>query len=401
MRNLLTSDLVLKSGFLCVPLLFDPEMEREVAGRRAADVLVETNGRLFVKALSLRSLLENYERLDPEGYRELSDPRLQGSRAGPHAGDIPIGGKLETILSGVLPRFVRRRKGRPGRRSGPEDILDLIADKVRIPARYIEEAAGTIDAAALRRRLRDLEGRDTPVNPPDEGPISWGDLREWIRRVLSARMAEREKDRLMRMLERRESGAGAAEGNRLALRLYIAAEGSLEIDGFGISRIGATDDYIAYKRTGEYALKDYYGRLYLFPDCRVGVATIVPLRPFVMESYKHPFLEGTDPGQPICLRAFQPSRVFTAAGMIRALEEGIGALLHGYSSRRRNGYHSLDRTTLPLWVAEPDDGDPWPPDYPVVRSRLVPDVDFEDYRVPKDHPGIVSGEVEVTNDLMP
>jgi hypothetical protein len=401
MRKLLSSDLVQKSGFLCVPLLFDPAMEREVAGRRAADVLVESNGRLFVKALSLRCLLENYERLDPEGYRELSNPRLQGTRAGPDAGDIPIGGKLETILSGVLPRFVRRRKGRPGRRSGPEDVLELIAGKVRIPARYFEEAAGTMDAAALRCRLRDLEDRDTPVNPPGEGPISGGDLREWIRRSLSARMAEREKDRLRRILERRESGAGAAEENRLALRLYFAAEGSLEIDGFGISRIGATDDYIAYKRTGEYALKDFYGRLYLFPDCRVAVATIDPLRPFVMESYKHPFLEGTDPGQRICLRAFQPSRDFTAAAMIRALEEGIGALLRGYSSRRRNGYHSLDRTTRPLWMAEPDDGDPLPPDYPVSRRTPVPDVDFEDYRVPKDHPGIMSGEVEVTNDLTP
>jgi hypothetical protein len=400
MRKLLSSDLVQKSGFLCVPLLFDPEMEREVAGRRAADVLVESNGRLFVKALSLRCLLENYERLDPEGYRELSDPRLQGTRAGPDAGDIPIGGKLETILSGVLPRFVRRRMGRPGRRSGPKDVLELIAGKVRIPARYFEEAAGTMDAAALRCRLRDLEDRDTPVNPPGEGPISGGDLREWIRRALSARDGGKGKGSP-------EADAGApgergrgCGGELVALRLYFAAEGRSRSTGSG-SRGSAPPTITSPTSARENTLKDFYGRFYLFPDCRVAVATIDPLRPFVMESYKHPFLEGTDPGQRICLRAFQPSRDFTAAAMIRALEEGIGTLLRGYSSRRRNGYHSLDRTTRPLWTAEPDDGDPWPPDYPVARRTPVPYVDFEDYRVPKDHPGIMSGEVEVTNDLTP
>ena len=91
--------------------------------------------------------------------------------------------------------------------------------------------------------------------------------------------------------------------------LYISEKGSLEIDGFGFSRMGMTDEYVIYKHTGEYALKDYYGRIYLFPDCRVAVSTIVPLKPVVLDTYKHPFLEGHDAGQPICLRGFNPPRV--------------------------------------------------------------------------------------------
>ena len=157
-----------------------------------------------------------------------------------------------------------------------------------------------------------------------------------------------------------------------------------------------------YKRTGEYALKDYYGRIYLFPDCRVAVSTLLPLKPFVMENYKHPFLEAHDSGQDICMRGFSPPNVFAAATVITALEEGIQALLYGYSPRRRNGYHSLDRMTARARIGESGEQPMVEPlDYPVIRRRHVLDVDFDDYRVSRDHSKVASGLVEVTNDLTP
>jgi hypothetical protein len=77
-----------------------------------------------------------------------------------------------------------------------------------------------------------------------------------------------------------------------------------------------------------------------------------------MEKYKHPFLLGHKSGQEICLKESVPSSELSAKNVIRTLEEGLTALRYGYDCRRRNGYHSLDRT----WV-------------------YIPTIDFEDYRI--------------------
>lgn len=305
----------------------------EIIPGQAAEGLIDVFEPGSFEKQPLRKL---YEKIDPEGYRELRDRFLGEPPAGPGTGEFSPGDKLGSILFDVLPRFVRRRTGLARTRLGGEGILDLIGLRIRIPPDRFAEAARILDADSARRRLRDLERQETAVAPPGEGPISGGELRDWIRRALAARMAETGKDRLRRVLEHPRSLAMTSPGE-IALRLHIAAEGSLEIDGFGFSSIGVADEYVVYKHTGEYALKDYYGRLYLFPDCRVAVSTVAPLRPFVMDVYRHPFLEGDDSEQPICLRDFDPPRVFTGAAVVRALEAGIHALLHGYSSRRRNG----------------------------------------------------------------
>jgi hypothetical protein len=150
-----------------------------------------------------------------------------------------------------------------------------------------------------------------------------------------------------------------AKPEHIAILLYIADTGSLEIDGFGFIRNNSyKGEYSVYKRTKEYVLTDYYARSYLFPECRVAVSTYSPFRPFVMEKYKHPFLFGHKSGQEICMKDFVPSNELSAKNVIRTLEEGLTALHYGYDSRRRNGYHSLDKT----WV-------------------YIPTIDFEDYRI--------------------
>jgi hypothetical protein len=404
MRSLLNSDaaLLLKSGFLHVPLVHDQAVEREVESGAAREHLVEAGGTRFVKTLSVQSLLDNYDKVDPEEFREFESELLKDISSIRSAGGLSIEGRLRTILFEVMPRFVRRRGGFQRRRLGEEEIPDRIAEGIRVPARYFEEAARLEENAdSVRRAIRRLEEPGRRIEPPEEGLIRGSELREWIRRAVTARVAERERSRLERMLAHGAGLDGTPRG-RIALRLYLAGAGSMEIDGFGFVRRGAADDYFVYKRTGAYALKDFYGRLYLFPDCRVAVSTDPPLRPFVFEVYKHPFLEDCDSGQPICLRDFDPPSAFSAEGAVRALEEGLNALLRGYSSRRRNGYHSLEKMPRFAGTAEPDDGeDPWLQDYPVFRRRRVSYIDFDDYRIPNDHPGVVSGEVEITNDLTP
>ena len=401
MRRLLDSDLeiVVESGFMYLPVLFDPTIEREIHAPGKRNNLLKVNGKLFTKTLSLQSLVQNYEKLDPESYEQLRSASLQKYCDTRGLSGISVSAKVRTILFGVMPHFLRRNKGLERRRRSEEEILALIREKINIPRRYYENATKFLDPDGLLAVLGNLEGQG--AIPLKDGLISAGELRDWLRKAVEVKIVDREKHPLRQALREREQ-FGEAERKDIATLLYIAEKGSLEIAGFGFSRMGLTDEYLIYKHTGEYALKDFYGRIYLFPDCKVAVSTIIPLRPLVIDTYKHPFLEEHDSGQHICLRHFSAAREFTGANAIKALEEGINALLYGYSSRRRNGYHSLDRITAPVRTVDVDDYImPDHGDYPVVRTRQVRTLDFDEYRVPRDHPKIGSGQVEITNNYTP
>lgn len=407
MRQLLESDLelVVKEGFVFVPLLLDPSIDAEVRADGATGPLIEVDGKRFVRALSLRSLIENYARLHPDAFAALRTACLQKWGYTPPPEAVTIDDKLRTILFEIMPYFVRCRKAsmvspqeRPLRSVGSaapavaEEVLELISRRVQIPKGYLRAANRLLDPEPLRRGLRALEKRERPLPPLEEGRISAHRLREWVRQALEAQILREEKARLAQRLQERERSAKGGV-RHLATLLYIAEAGGLEIDGFGFTRIGRTGEYVVYKRTGEYALRDYYGRVYLFPDCRVAVSTVAPLRPFVLDRYKHPFLEGYAEGQPICMRGFKPPRTFNAANVIRVIEAGIHALLYGYSPRRRNGYHSLERTLKHVGGLEFDAYE----DEFITLARRTWVVHFDDYRVPPDHPKLASGEVAITN----
>jgi len=401
MRQLLDSDLelVVESGFIHLPLLFDPAIEREIHTLLKPNTLIQVDGRHFIKTLSLQSLVKNYEKIDTDSYEQLRSTCLQ--KYHPTLGVSGISEKLRAILFQVMPHFTRRKKSLERRRLTEEEVLDLIGEKINIPARYYKDATKFLDTVSLRGVLTDLEEQGATIDPPRDGPISARKLQEWLLQALELKIVDNEKGRLREVLREREQFV-EQQRKYTAILLYIADKGALEIDSFGFSRMGLTDEYLIYKHTGEYALRDFYGRIYLFPDCRVGVSTAGSLRPVVIDTYKHPFLEGYDSGQAICLRDFSPPRVFTAADVIKALEEGINALLYSYSSRRRNGYHSLDRITRHV---ETDDFDdlvvPEHGDDPLIPRRRVRVVTFDDYRISKDHPKIVSGQVQITNDYTP
>lgn len=403
MRHLLDSDLelLIQSGFVCLPLLFDPAIEEEIRTSPRPKTLMTVNERHFIKTLRLQSLAENCERIDPELYQQVRSMCLEKYSGMVELSDISMSEKLRMILFQVMPYFIRRSRGLERRKLSEDEILDLVGERVNIPRKYYDKATKFLDTRSLRLILDELEERVPRVDPPGNGLIAARMLREWLVSALEVRIISGEKERLRQALHHREQ-FGETQRKYVAILLYIAEKGSVEINGFGFSRIGMSDEYVIYKRTGEYALKDFYGRIYLFPDCRVAVSTVMPSRPFVMETYKHPFLEGFDAGQQVCLRDFVPSKVFTAASVITRLEEGINALLYGYSSRRRNGYHSLDRATQHIRVMDSDqDMSLEFEDGPLGLRRSVSSVHFDDCRVPRDHPKIASGEVEITNDYTP
>jgi hypothetical protein len=374
-------ELLVKSGFVYVPLLFDPDIAREIQGRSELQgspiapapgesvPLLESAGRQFVKSISIQSILANYERIDSDGYAQLRKDFLGKSSAFPSTQTIGLDGKLQTIILRIMPYFIRKGRGFERRRLDDEELLDLICSKIDTPRSFLERADEVLDSGPLLQRLNDLVRLEQTVEPLQEGPVSGGALRQWLHKALGVQIVHREQDRLKQELHERER-CGEAKRNHVATLLYIAESGSFELDGFGFSRIGSRDDYLIYKRTGEYILKDYYARSYLFPDCRVAVSTAGPLRPLVVERYKHPFLFGYAPKQEICITGYEWPGKFTADNIIKLLEEGINALLYGYDARRRNGYHSLDPTVYYVKTIEFEGyrvrSDEQPPDLNVV-----------------------------------
>jgi hypothetical protein len=403
MRDLLASDLELvhRSGFVCLPLPLDPSVAKEIEDAAANQLVIRTGGSVFVRTMSLRSLVDGFGALYPNAYDELRRSCLKGTSGDPTPAETGTSERLKEILFSVMPHFVRRGKRLDRRRLTEADVLDLVEERAGLPGGSAMAAASARDPGSIRRILAELEKRRPAAEPLPEGRMPARTLADWLARAQEARILEEERARLTELLSAKE-GLDTRPTRRLAILRCVAQKGALEIDGFGLSRTGPGDDYLIYKRTGEYALKDYYGRLYLFPDCRVAVSTAAGLRPFVVETYKHPFLEAHDSGQGICLKRFTAARTFSGSAVVEALQEGINALLHGYSSRRRNGYHSLEGLLRSVPRPGPDDpGTPEPPDDRPRRKRHILDVDFDDYRIPADHPGIASGQVEITNDVVP
>jgi hypothetical protein len=388
-QQLLDSNLevVVVNNFIYVPLLFDPSIAAEIQtaetstgqwaprGSPLGNDLFLVHGKHFIKTLSLPSLLDHFEHLHPDAYKYLRDVFLKNNLGFTlNYQEISLDDKLETIVFQIMPHFIRREDSISGRkRPDNEELLNLICEKIDIPGKYKQRIRRLSDPELSRKLLTYLDNLVVKVDPIGDGRIAAQDLRQWFYHAITQRIVQKEKDRLQQKIVHGEQ-LSQPHWQKAGVLLYLAEKGSLEIDGFGFFRIGKTREYVIYKRTGEYCLKDYYGRLYLFPDCRVAISTAHRLKPVVLEKYKHPFLRRYTPGQDICLRHFTPPQSFTAAAAITALEEGVNALFYGYNCRRRNGYHSLDRL-------------------PQEERR----VDFEDYRVGPDHPKIASWQVEIKN----
>jgi len=371
LKRLLDSDLelVVESNFIYLPLLFDPEIEKEIqtsfrpgkhienSAQPSLNTIIRRKDKYFVKALNLNSLLENYEVINPYDYKRLRNECLLKYQLTDGVDGIFLNETLRTILFQVMPHFIKKNRGLVRKKLNDEELLDLINNKIKIPEKYYKNAETFQDLEPLKNILERLN--KTPIFKPHENGILTGrKLRGWFHDAVQAKVLKSEHHRLANALKMRKQ-FNQTKPEHIAILLYIADTGSLEIDGFGFTRHNAYNgEYVVYKRTKEYVLTDYYARSYLFPKCRVAVSTYLPFRPFVMEKYKHPFLLGHKSGQEICMKDFVPSNELSAKNLIRTLEEGLTALHYGYDSRRRNGYHSLDKT----WVH-------------------IPTIDFEDYRI--------------------
>jgi hypothetical protein len=382
-------NILVHQGLLYLPLLFDPDIDKEChalisqglasegsaegLGPASPPAVLAVRDTLFVQAVRASFLVDNYARLFPPEHADRRRTLRERYSLTADLFGVALDPTLTTIIFHILPHFLRREGLLRRRRLQEGEILDLIQERTPAPYHFSQLAQKFLDVKALKEALNRLESAAFEPPPPPEGLMPAEGLRAWWEEALGARLLAEERARLVKELEDREHWAAAQEG-RLAVLLYVAAKGSLELDGFGFHRLKGGHGYRIYKRTGPYVLEDYYGRLYLFPDCRVAVHTYGRLKPLVVDHYKHPFLRRHGSGQFICVGSESQNLTFSAQNVIQVLEEGISTLLYSYDRRRRRGYHRLD----PL-------------------PGMMRMVDFEDYRILRDHPLIVSGEVEVKN----
>jgi hypothetical protein len=363
-------EVVVESDFIYFPLLFDPDIEKEIrtvfhsgenignSDKTESNATIKLKDKYFVKGFRLDSLIKNFEAIDPNSYQRMKNECLRRYQLTREIDAILLDGTFRTILFQVMPHFIKKNEGLNRKKLSDGEVLDLIGRKITIPASYYQEAKTFMDIAPLKKILKNIENQMPILERPKDGLTSGEKLRDWFRNAVHAKVLADEYDRVTTSLKVRQQFC-RIKPEHIATLLYLADTGSMEIEGFGFIRKNVDrKEYHVYKHSGDYILKDYYGRSYLFPDCRVAISTYTPFRPFVLEKYKHPFLLGYKPGQEICLKHFDPPEELTAGRIINALEVGLTALRYGYDPRRRNGYHSLDK----LWVH-------------------IPAIDFEDYRI--------------------
>lgn len=387
MLRLLQSDteLLVEAGFIYLPMVFDPAVDKEVNmgrdGSRAsgrAPQLTRSGDKYFLKSLNINSILDNYGKLDPQTYEDLRRNVFNRFLCSLNPASISIDQKLKTIVFQVIPHFARKKNRLRKMRGAAsvEQFLDLVGRRAGIPARFYAEAGRFGDTFSLKKKIRDIGGSTVPQVADKGGLTTAKSFHQRLLKALESKIVREEKDRLEGLLQGRDQYADLQK-KYIALLLFINETGDLELNGAGFFRDGDTPEYYVYVHTGQYALKDHKGRLYLFPDCRVAVPTRGPLVPYVVEKYKHPFLWGHESFQKICVaERFIPEWKFSASGAIRALEEGINALFYGYNSSRGNGYHRLD-------------------DMRMDKNSIV----FDDLRILREDPRIASGEIEVKNDF--
>jgi hypothetical protein len=363
-------ELAVESDFIYFPLLFDPDIEKEIQAvfhsgenigqfnEPESKTVIKIEDNYFVKGFRLDALVKNFEAIDPHSYQTMKNECFRRYQLMREVDGMILDGNLRTILFQVMPHFIKKNKGLNRKKLSDEEMLDLIGQKINIPESYYQEAKTFTDIEPLKEILKNIENQPPCPELPGNGLTSGRNLQDWFRNAVHTKVLADEVDRITTSLQVRQQFS-RIKPERIATLLYIADSGALELDGFGFIRKNAgRKEYHVYKHSGDYVLKDYYGRNYLFPDCRVAVSTYMPSKPFVMEKYKHPFLLEYKSGQEICLKHFNPPDELTAQRIIDALEEGLTALRYGYDHRRRNGYHSLDK----LWVH-------------------IPTIDFDDYRI--------------------
>jgi hypothetical protein len=358
-------------GILYVPLLFDSNLTGQAikqAGRGPdrRPLMISRRGRDYIRAVSFQSLVENYSAIQPETYMALKNElinKYSHSQPGSLApSDCAL---LETIVLGVMPHFVSVNPDPLNRKSPKdEDIIDMIVKHERIPLdkyrRRVLEGANISGSDEAIKLLRSLQEK-TAI--PKNGPISAAELDDYLREAAKSSMLKEEFQQNQELQKLKE--ANQKKQDIYAVMLYLSERKRFELNRFGIMK-NDDSNYVVYVKTGEFALSDKVGKIYHFPDCKVGVRvnSYQIGRPLVVNEYKHPFLMDNREMQTICIVGNCGENRTTSGNLIRTLEVGLSTILHGYLlDRIIHPHHLLERSFSDYEISEKD--------YRLRSGRLV------------------------------
>ena len=248
MKQLFDSDLelVMESDFIYMPLLFDPEIEREIQDFQSGKPLenpikpgtksiITLKGKHFIKAMNLHSFIDNYEAINPYSYQRVRNECLRKYQLTREVDGHFLDETLKAILFRITPYFIKKNKGLNRKKISDEEILDLIGKKTNIPEKYYKEAKTFGDLKPLKKILEGLENQTPLFKMPENGLHSDRKLHDWIHKAIQSKVMASEHHRIEKALELREQ-LNQTKPEHIAILLYIADTGSLEIDGFGFTQ---------------------------------------------------------------------------------------------------------------------------------------------------------------------
>ena len=368
------SCLFVEDEFLYLPLLCD-EKGTDIASSKK--MTITRDGRTLVKTLHLPSLIDTFPQLEKQEYERIKDEYLTQALSKKIRHD-QIDALLESILFEVLPHFVKLPKGKT-----QEGIVDYLVGQVEIPKQYYTRAETASNIEELQTILKRTSNPQKQKLP--DGFVSQKNLNTWLLSALQEKVMNEEKEKTSAALSQAEKLVQTAK-NRTALLFYVKEKG-LEISDFCVKPEPRSpyDDssYMVSIKTGKYALKEFNDTkyVYVFPSCSVAtrVSRSLASRPYILESYKHPFLSSTSPFQPICVRKGVGELPPKPQNIIDILEIGLNTMFYGYTNAVDfNGYHRLNG----------------------ARSLGSYTVSFDNLRVLRTDKQIASREIEVKNDFI-
>lgn len=346
-----------EDGSVYAPLLFDGDVEDALgcvepprlasldsledvdgASMHEQDVLRVVDDRFFVETVTLDSLVDSYERLQPDRYEALRHDVKEDVHTAVQEGYDPEIRLLDTLVFDVLPYYVdldRDVLDRETQETGDAAVRQRVLEELPDAEveQYEEEVKTLTNTDILREALYDIKRDHGEMQPLSNGLRDADEFQAWVEEAVKASLLDRERERIAAVLEEEESGSIVDEigRDRLALIRAVQDQGEIAVDDFGIMEEGS-GRWIAYKWTEEYALRDSNGHVYHFQPAQVGVLVDGNEigRPSVVNMYKHPFLSGHSTRQPLCIRRWSQDPSFSGENVIDAIDSGIGTVLHAY-----------------------------------------------------------------------
>jgi len=379
-------------GFTYYPLLFDKNIEKESAHHRA---IKSISGKTYVKGMNLSKIAGSFDKIDKEKYETIKNDLFKRIMPDVNINDIYRSNNckaIRTIVFEIMPHFIGKNKKRnplgktKQKEPTEQSILSMISEKVEIPKRYYEEAGGFCETDEFLDAVRNLNSLRTDRQEFPKGLMETSALEPVLNKAIErCIIGEKVKGLENEIMLKKEMNRKNLD--YIATMLYMKDAENFELGNFGFIKNYTGPNYndlayAIYVKTGEYALRDFDGKIYLFPSCRVGTGITkegnIQEDPFVLDEYKHPFLYSWDNNMEICVGDARTRGNSKIEDAIICLEAGVNALLFGYFNEEDfNGYNYLNGT-----------------------HNAGNSVDFDNYLTSEDDPRIKSGKVPITNDFL-